>query len=400
MSQFAALPVQEPSPSVILQAGASALGNGVTLAVAGKSVVLLTVSGAGGPNAIVTFEGTEDGTSFQALIAANLGTAVQGTAASVSATPTLYVCSVGGLNGLRARISTYVAGTVTVTAHATLASYAPRVVQVSDGTTQVSVQAIASGQNAATVAGGYKELSGLSAGSLNADLVPSTDVSAYKWLSLHILTVASGTYTIQGSNDNATWTTVLMQSRATSTGPWVGSGSTALLFAGPIDFRYLRVRQTSYSSGTTTGVLELYSMAPGATSSQQVAAQISNVARTVSATGSNSLDTSFGAVTLKSAKGANAQIFGFDVSSVGGALVYFQIFNKATAPALNDVPVYSIALAAGTATVPARLALTEAFFGIAGRNLTTGLAWGISSTAATFTDAGTAGNYQVHVHYA
>src|SRR3954452_24570707 len=66
------------------------------------------------------------------------------------------------------------------------------------------------GQHAALVAGAFKELSRLSAGALNADLVPSTDVSAYTAFRRTISGTWVATLTFQGSNDGANWTTILV----------------------------------------------------------------------------------------------------------------------------------------------------------------------------------------------
>lgn len=111
------------------------------------------------------------------------------------------------------------------------------------------------------IQGDFTELSGLTAGSLNADLVPSTDVSAYKWLSLHINTNAySGTLTFQCSNDNINWISLAL-SQPSSSSYTATTTSTNVLFNGPIAFRFFRVRMTSYSSGTAQGTLELYTNA-------------------------------------------------------------------------------------------------------------------------------------------
>jgi hypothetical protein len=108
------------------------------------------------------------------------------------------------------------------------------------------------------IKGGSVEQAGLSAGSLNADLVASTDVSAYRWWSLHILTVASGgVLTFQGSNDNTNWISVNAFNAGTNTAA-VQTTSTATIYYGSCTYRYLRIRQTSWTSGSTTGVLELY----------------------------------------------------------------------------------------------------------------------------------------------
>ena len=108
--------------------------------------------------------------------------------------------------------------------------------------------------------GDFTEQSGLSAGSLNADLVPATDVSQYSWLSLHITNLATGgNITFQGSNDNfATQVESVNLSRVSSSSTNLNVASSTGIFEGPINFRYFRARQTAWTSGATTGVLELY----------------------------------------------------------------------------------------------------------------------------------------------
>lgn len=115
--------------------------------------------------------------------------------------------------------------------------------------------------NPTYTAGGYIEQASLSAGALNADLVASTDVSAYKWWSLQISGTWSGTLSFQGSNDNSTWNAVVGYNVG---GVVIGSSSTTAnaLYGGPIQYRYLRVRMTSYTSGTANGTLELYTASP------------------------------------------------------------------------------------------------------------------------------------------
>jgi hypothetical protein len=126
----------------------------------------------------------------------------------------------------------------------------------SAGTNKASIDA--SGNQA--VKGGFTEQSSLSAASLNADLVPSTDVSAYKWLSIHVTGVFSATYTFQGSNDNTNFVSVVLVDVSNAGGNGSGSSSTisGKIWAGPVAYRYLRVRLTAYTSGTATGTLELY----------------------------------------------------------------------------------------------------------------------------------------------
>lgn len=98
---------------------------------------------------------------------------------------------------------------------------------------------------------------GLVAAAVDADLVPAQDIGAYKSWSLQLDAVASGgTITFQGSNDGINYVTVYgykavdgtLTSTATSTG----------IYYGPRNYRYFRARQTAWTSGATTGTLELY----------------------------------------------------------------------------------------------------------------------------------------------
>lgn len=108
------------------------------------------------------------------------------------------------------------------------------------------------------VAPQFTELASLTAGALNADLVPSTDVSAYKSISVQVTAAAtSGTLTFQGSNDNSTWVSVAVTPLATASPTLVTTTTTAGIWTCPVSFRYLRVRMTAYSSGTANGVCEL-----------------------------------------------------------------------------------------------------------------------------------------------
>jgi hypothetical protein len=160
-------------------------------------------------------------------------------------------------------------------------------VKINDGTNSANVQAIATGQNALTTGGGFKEITGTSTTGINTDLIPSTDVSGYKWLSLHVTAIA-GTITFQGSNDNFATTIVNIPLNRLSvmTATPVSSTTVSDIYAGPVQFRYLRVRQTTANSGTT-GVLELYT-SPTAplTIGGQVALNGTTTINTASATGS------------------------------------------------------------------------------------------------------------------
>lgn len=181
-----------------------------------------------------------------------------------------------GLNGRLQRIAQRLTSLIAllvqfVTGGGTEAT-ALRVTVASDSTGLLSVD---DNGGSLTVDGLSTEMAGLSAGSLNADLVPSTDVNAYKWLSLQIIGTWSGQIQIQGSNDNTTfylipsWFSTSGVNASSTDQPQSLITSNRLAFA-VVGYRYLRVRMTAYTSGTATGVLELYATPVPAWAAQYV----------------------------------------------------------------------------------------------------------------------------------
>lgn len=114
---------------------------------------------------------------------------------------------------------------------------------------------------ATITADSFREITG-SASAQNADIVPSTDVSAYRSGSLQLTGTWSGAVTIQGSNTgNANdFNTVVLESADNGNLPVPVADTTGNngIYKFPIQFRYIRIRATSYSSGTIVGTLELY----------------------------------------------------------------------------------------------------------------------------------------------
>lgn len=92
-----------------LQSAAAATGDGTAMDVKGLVEVAMQVLISN--TATVTFEGTIDGTNWVAVQAKNIGT---GAAASTLAASGIVVMPVGGLSFVRARISAFTSGTVTV----------------------------------------------------------------------------------------------------------------------------------------------------------------------------------------------------------------------------------------------------------------------------------------------
>ena len=90
-----------------------------------------------------------------------------------------------------------------------------------------------------------------------------------------------------------------------------------------------------------------------------------------------------------SVKASAGNVLSLTVSNINAAVRYLQVFNKATAPTGGDTPVFSWVIPAGTATAPAIREIGREFFGEGGYYFATGIAVGISTTAATFTAATT-----------
>jgi hypothetical protein len=104
-------------------------------------------------------------------------------------------------------------------------------------------------------------------------------------------------------------------------------------------------------------------------------------------------------VTKATPKAFPGNVMSFDVTNDNAAVRYFQLHNKATAPAGTNVPVKSWKIPAGTANNPGRLTLDTKYFGANGYYLSTGVSWAISTTHATFTDSATASEHNVDFNY-
>lgn len=90
------------------------------------------------------------------------------------------------------------------------------------------------------------------------------------------------------------------------------------------------------------------------------------------------------AILLKNAQGFLNSLI---ATNVNAAIRYLQIFNQTTVPATGNVPVISLPIPAGSATVPGQWTLGDDFLGKDGLFLSAGIAIGVSTTAATFTAA-------------
>lgn len=99
------------SNRVTLQSAAAATGNGTVADVANYDVMGIQVSGISGDT--ITWEASIDGSNWAGLLVAPVTT---GTAALTTTADGVFALDCSGLGFVRARISTYSAGTITVTA--------------------------------------------------------------------------------------------------------------------------------------------------------------------------------------------------------------------------------------------------------------------------------------------
>lgn len=121
------------------------------------------------------------------------------------------------------------------------------------------------------------------------DIIESTEVAGYAALSVQLTGISSSTVQVQFSNDNSNWLPspcFVPGNYGTSSGIAINL-TTNNLFVVPVQGRYMRVRCTSYGSGTIAATAYLSASAPITTIASVNAAQsgtwnISNVSGTVS----------------------------------------------------------------------------------------------------------------------
>lgn len=117
---------------ITLQNGATSAVAGTAMSVAGLSSatfnVNCSVTCAGGTT--ITFQGSSDGTNYASLSAVQIGTSTISTTVvnQASGTITLWQVPIGSLQLIRANITTYSSGTITVTATASAAPYDPKII--------------------------------------------------------------------------------------------------------------------------------------------------------------------------------------------------------------------------------------------------------------------------------
>lgn len=168
-----------------------------------------------------------------------------------------------------------------------------------------------------------------------------------------------------------------------------------------------RVKSASSTTGTTgtglvgAGILGKYQASPTTLTDGQYGAVLLDSSGRIAtiATVSPTIYTEFPQVTKANIKNAAGVVKSIYISNSNAAIRYFQLHNKATAPAAADVPLLSFPIGAGTTNNPSAMELGTDFFNDAGISFSTGIGWAISTTYATFTDSATNTDHVAVVNY-
>lgn len=106
-----------------------------------------------------------------------------------------------------------------------------------------------------------------------------------------------------------------------------------------------------------------------------------------------------GSATKANIKAASGNVYYIRITNANTAVRYFQLHNKASAPAGGDTAQLYFIVPGGNAANPGVLELNTNDFA-ASEYFTTGIGWAISTTATTFTDSATAADHNTTVRYA
>lgn len=102
----------------------------------------------------------------------------------------------------------------------------------------------------------------------------------------------------------------------------------------------------------------------------------------------------FGTLTKALVKSSAGRVRSIYAENANAAARYLLLHDKVTAPVATDVPLYAFRIPSS----PGYIEIGEEFFGT-GLPFANGIGWSISTTKATFTDAATAAEHSLHVHY-
>jgi hypothetical protein len=307
-------------------------GETVSINVTGQQTALVQLLGTF--TLTVLFEASPDGGTTWYSVSGVQGT---GTIASSATAPGYWRVNVAGFTNFRVRAHPITSGTANVTIQLSEEAAAVSILNATQLGQQSSANSssvvIASDQNV-PVKAATQEIIGNGTGVVNAvntDLISSTDVSAYKWLSLQIQGTYNATLSFQASNDNVNWVAVKLilftsyvdNNAASST---TGTGQ---IWCGPVTFRYFRVRATAFTSNASlAGTLELYAVAPFLPITNPNAFLVPQAAggtsdyHLISAASTNA----------NNIKASNGQVYGYELGNNGASDAWVKLYDTAGAP--------------------------------------------------------------------
>ena len=199
------------------------------------------------------------------------------------------------------------------------------------------------------------------------------DCLLYRSASLQIVptgTISTGAITFEGSNNNVTWQPITLndeENESIRTSSYTIATGVARSFSGAINYRFFKAR---ISTGVTGG------------GSVQCFAVFRTESYSPKPIGSGATTYRVLGTLPGNAKASPGSVLSVSCTNLNAATRYLQIFNSTGAPSgtpLESYPVY------GNGGV---LILDSAYFGASGLPLSTGITFGFSTTALTYT-AGT-----------
>jgi hypothetical protein len=107
------MPLYYGADTTVLQAAAAATGNGTVFPMGGRQSAVFQVTGTF--VGTVTWEGTVDGTNWGGVAVADLASTTRARALTTTAPAIVLLDGAGGLQSVRARVSAWTSGTITVT---------------------------------------------------------------------------------------------------------------------------------------------------------------------------------------------------------------------------------------------------------------------------------------------
>ena len=172
----------------VMQKAAAAQGNGTVMEVKGLANMAMQVTGTF--SGTITFEATVDNTNWVSIQVVNIA---DGTVSTTATAAGIYQCGVAGLTKVRARVSAWASGTITVRGF---------VVEAASGLTFADIDV--QGSESVTITGS------LPAGTNNigdVDIASALPAGTNNIGDVDVLTIAAGSNTIGGTTDEGPgWT--------------------------------------------------------------------------------------------------------------------------------------------------------------------------------------------------